>query len=306
QRKDHITSTDLNALKDTMEQWLSIIGDIGHLMGSGNKLQNAVRHIVNASIDNIHRHLAAKTASAAVASANIAHSSPALVDGQQDGVNGYNAPAGYAPAYVPADPNGAPPTDTTAGASYLGPDENGLQAQQSYQNNGFAYPDPSGASASAYPAFVDNSAYTNGDDIKSDLTAQLAAHNAGHALHQANHTHNQNVPQQMSSHDQTTQNLFQAFTSPSPNNSYASPTTTATTAAAMTPQQQPQQMMMGPVAWRHFTHDMLGIMGTGYPGFDVQNANALLALGQKPPGVEPSSVMPVGDGSGVPLPLIGD
>ncbi|KAG9556091.1 hypothetical protein KCU79_g10407, partial [Aureobasidium melanogenum] len=56
----------------------------------------------------------------------------------------------------------------------------------------------------------------------------------------------------------------------------------------------------------HFTHDMLGIMGTGYPGFDVQNANALLALGQKPPGVEPSSVMPVGDGSGVPLPLIGD
>ncbi|KAG9727068.1 hypothetical protein KCU59_g14428, partial [Aureobasidium melanogenum] len=260
----------------------------------------------NASIDNIHRHLAAKTASAAVASANIAHSSPALVDGQQDGVNGYNAPAGYAPAYVPADPNGAPPTDTTAGASYLGSDENGLQAQQSYQNNGFAYPDPSGASAPAYPAFVDNSAYTNGDDIKSDLTAQLAAHNAGHALHQANHTHNQNVPQQMSSHDQTTQNLFQAFTSPSPNNSYASPTTTATTAAAMTPQQQPQQMMMGPVAWRHFTHDMLGIMGTGYPGFDVQNANALLALGQKPPGVEPSSVMPVGDGSGVPLPLIGD
>ena len=81
-------------------------------------------------------------------------------------------------------------TDTTAGASYLGPDENGLQSQQPYQNNGFAYPDPSGASAPAYPAFVDNSAYTNGDDIKSDLTAQLAAHNAGHALHQTNHNHN--------------------------------------------------------------------------------------------------------------------
>ncbi|TIA28696.1 hypothetical protein D6C79_10176 [Aureobasidium pullulans] len=304
QRKDHITSVDLNALKDTMEQWLSIIGDIGHLMGSGAKLQNAVRHIVNASIDNIHRHLAAKTASAAVASANIARSSPALIDGQHDGVNGYNAPAGYAPAYVPADPNGVPPSDTAAGASYLGPDD-ALQAQQPYQTNGFAYPDPSGGSAPAYPAFVDSSAYTNGDDIKSDLTAQLAAHNAGHALHQNPHAHNQNVPQQMAPHDQTTQNLFQAFTSPSPNNSYASPTTTATTAAALTPQQQPQQMMTGPVAWRHFTHDMLGIMGTGYPGFDVQNANALLALGQKPPGVDAAGVMPV-DASGGPLPLIGE
>lgn len=284
QRKDHITSQDLNALKDTMEQWLSVIGDIGQLMGSGTKLQNAVRHIVNAAIDNIHRHLAAKTASAAVASANIARSSPA-VDGQSDGV-GYNAPAGYAPAYVPADPNGNPPADATAGASYLNPDENGLQPQQQpYQTNGFAYPDPSGASAPAYPAFVDNNAYTNGDDIKSDLTAQLAAHNAGHALHQNSHPHPQNgVPQQMP-HDQQTQNLFQAFTSPSPNTSYASPTTTATTAQALTPQQQPQQMMMGPVAWRHFTHDMLGLMGPGLPGYDVQSASALIALGQKPPGV---------------------
>lgn len=278
QRKDQITSVDLTALKDNMDAWLDIIGDIGQLMGSGPRLQNAVRHIVDAAINNINRHLAAKTASAAIGR------SPPIVDAQQDGT-GYSAPAGYAPAYVTADPNGVAPADANPGAAYLPPEENGLQAQpQPYPTTGFAYPDPSGASAPAYPPNpFDSAPYTGGEDIKSDLTAQLAAHNAGHALpthhHHTNpHHQNQRASQPtpaMSAHDQQAQNLFQAFTSPPSNANYAAQASAA---------QQQQEMLTGPAAWRHWATDMLEYMGPNMPGYDVQSATALMSLGQKPPG----------------------
>ncbi|KAF4552675.1 Fungal specific transcription factor domain-containing protein 14 [Elsinoe fawcettii] len=70
ERKDRISSAEVKNLKKEMEQWIDIMGDVGALLGSGQRLPNALRKISSAVMNDINKHIAAKTASAAYASTN--------------------------------------------------------------------------------------------------------------------------------------------------------------------------------------------------------------------------------------------
>nr|POE68841.1 transcriptional activator protein acu-15 [Quercus suber] len=61
ERRDQLQMDDVQQLRQEMSQWLDV-------MGTGPRLQEAIRNIVDHSIDNISRQVAARTASAVVAS----------------------------------------------------------------------------------------------------------------------------------------------------------------------------------------------------------------------------------------------
>nr|POE62990.1 transcriptional activator protein acu-15 [Quercus suber] len=61
EKRDQLTMDDVQQLRQEMDQWLDV-------MGTGPRLQEAIRNIIDHSIDSISRHVAAKTASAVVAS----------------------------------------------------------------------------------------------------------------------------------------------------------------------------------------------------------------------------------------------
>lgn len=274
QRKDRITSAQLNDLKSDMETWLGIIGDIGQMLGSGPRLQNAVRSIVYTAIDTISKDLAARTASAAVASAAsaaMARTSPQTNDSPDQSVQGYNtAPPGYAPVYTTDGPS---PSDT----SYLNPAEDPSLTSQpapyptpaatAAAAANFSYPDPTGASVPAYPSNTlpfDNFTNDTQTDIKPDLQAQLTAHNAGQTLNhhtQRQHQHHHHQQQQM----QDQQNFLSAF---------------GDSGSPYAVQQQTPQNIYGPAAWRHFTTDMMNLFNNGFSSspYSLDSATSLLAL----------------------------
>jgi len=311
QRKDRITSAQLNELKSDMETWLGIIGDIGRMLGSGPRLKDAVRTIVYTAVDTISKDLAARTASAAVASAAMARTSPqtSVSDHHSDsGPNGYNvaAPSGYTPVYTPD--NNVNPSDNS---SYLNEDA-ALSQPQSYPARvataaaNFAYPDPSGGNGSV---FANNSlpfeqGYGGdsqaGAEVKSDLQAQLvaAAHNTGHHIpqHQAHHLQRPTHPNQP--HQPHMQDPYLnpydtgAHGQPSHPHDYMHPH-----------QQQQQQQMYGPAAWRHFTADMMNLFTDAFPPssetlgaslgssdpYSLSSASSLLALGAQAPHPSPGA-----------------
>lgn len=81
ERRDTITSVDLQGLRQEMNKWLSITGEVGRMLGSGLRLQTSVRSIVDGLIEKLDQRLIAKTASAAVASA--ASSPPQITSAAQ-------------------------------------------------------------------------------------------------------------------------------------------------------------------------------------------------------------------------------
>ncbi len=83
ERRDRISSVDFATLREDMDSWLSIMGDVGRLLGmycsyrtarqqslimagSGKRLQESVRVTVDNTLDMISQHLAPKTASSAL------------------------------------------------------------------------------------------------------------------------------------------------------------------------------------------------------------------------------------------------
>ncbi|KAI4177293.1 MAG: hypothetical protein LQ348_005841, partial [Seirophora lacunosa] len=67
ERRDELTLADFEVLKEDMRAWLSIMGDMGRLLGSGRRLEQAVRVPVDNTTLLLSRHLASKTASSALA-----------------------------------------------------------------------------------------------------------------------------------------------------------------------------------------------------------------------------------------------
>ncbi|KAL8919084.1 MAG: hypothetical protein Q9208_006968 [Pyrenodesmia sp. 3 TL-2023] len=67
ERRDNLTLASFEVLKEDMRMWLSIMGDMGRLLGSGRRLEQAVRVPVDSTLLILSRHLASKTASSALA-----------------------------------------------------------------------------------------------------------------------------------------------------------------------------------------------------------------------------------------------
>ncbi|KAF2458288.1 hypothetical protein BDY21DRAFT_217089 [Lineolata rhizophorae] len=74
QRKQDMTTSDMNNLQTEMSRWMVVISRAGRYLGTKDKLRDATQHIVNEKLNKIRQHLVQKTASAAVASAGLAQS----------------------------------------------------------------------------------------------------------------------------------------------------------------------------------------------------------------------------------------
>ncbi|KAM0706648.1 hypothetical protein Q7P35_005976 [Cladosporium inversicolor] len=68
ERRDRLTVNDLRNLRQAMKGWLDVMGFVGNLLGTGDRLHVALCNLVEGSLNTISSHLAQKTATAAVAS----------------------------------------------------------------------------------------------------------------------------------------------------------------------------------------------------------------------------------------------
>ncbi|KAL8727158.1 MAG: hypothetical protein Q9181_005806 [Wetmoreana brouardii] len=67
ERRNELTLAGFEILKEDMRAWLSIMGDMGRFLGSGKRLEQAVRAPIDKTLVLLSRHLASKTASSALA-----------------------------------------------------------------------------------------------------------------------------------------------------------------------------------------------------------------------------------------------
>ncbi|KAF2138262.1 uncharacterized protein K452DRAFT_91007 [Aplosporella prunicola CBS 121167] len=160
-RKDEITSSDLANLKIEMEMWLLIMEECGSILGSGKRLEEATRVIIDKAIGNISRHLAKKTASAAAAVANAALKQSPSTSPRQDAAPApppYPPANGYGNQYSGAISNNAPVTDPSK-PSYMPPDDPSMTQS--------SHPYPAVAGAPQYSPYANGphsmSTYQNGD-----------------------------------------------------------------------------------------------------------------------------------------------
>jgi len=269
ERRDQMTSADLQRLRQDMEEWLDIMGEVGSLLGklgteaapsqpgspaastSGPRLQSAIRAIVDFSINNINRHIVAKTASAAVASAP---SPPAQATTQQE----YKPSTGSATHY-------ANRADVVANSSSY--------PSRSHEN-GVAYPDNTPTTQYAYQQTQNNNiqpynSYNTppyAEDSKANLEAQLAAHNAPVS-------HPAQVP--------PSSNFMAAFQPAAVTGAYLH----------TDPHGQTQFGTVGPAAWRQFADDMMhNVNSQDY----MHPANTMMALGPKDPAGQMSGATMAG------------
>ncbi|KAK6434957.1 hypothetical protein LTR95_008856 [Oleoguttula sp. CCFEE 5521] len=182
ERRDTLTNAALISLRQDMQGWMSVLGELGQLLGTGPKLQNAIGKIVEESLSKIQRHLVAKTAMAAVASANEGASRHELSPSQQ-----HQQLERFRPAPVAQTSRVAQPYD-----GGYDPSPNGHSAaSHAHQSNGYAPQPPpllpqesstptyhnynQSASLPAYPSHYPTSAPYTPQDAKPVLQPHLAA-----------------------------------------------------------------------------------------------------------------------------------
>lgn len=64
ERADRLNMADLQRLRQDMKGWLDVMGFVGNLLGSGDRLHTYLRNLVEWSINNISKHLGEKPAPA--------------------------------------------------------------------------------------------------------------------------------------------------------------------------------------------------------------------------------------------------
>lgn len=255
ERRDQITSAELQKLRQDMDAWMEVIKEASVLLGKADvplriqrsstdiiitgatpQLQAAVRQIIDFSLGNITRHLAAKTASAAV---HAASASPVEQQQQQTYGNGYNQ------AY------------TSGRISEGHEQQNYTQQPNSFPNTtSYAYTD-SHNSGMAYPGgnHFDTASYgSDHGDTKPNIEAQLTAHNA-----QASHMGQGDFMAAFAPAHATVGNAF----------------TTSPVAAAMNGSAGEFQTA-GPAAWRYFADNMMMKMHHEQP---TDYTGGLMAMG---------------------------
>ncbi|PNS20851.1 Transcriptional activator protein acu-15 [Sphaceloma murrayae] len=185
ERKDRISSAELKPLMSEMDQWIDVMGSIGQLLGSGTRLPTALRGITTAVISDISAHIAAKTASAAYATANGPNGSSNTL--QRTRIDGT--------AVTPSQrPSNAHQNVPTFGMPYSSDNEHAHAQPNPYMSSSAPapypsqqpfYPDP----AASIPPYNEN-LYPDGydQDLKPDIaTIAHSATLAAQAAH-ANHT----------------------------------------------------------------------------------------------------------------------
>lgn len=276
ERRDSLTTTTLASLRQEMDQWLNVMGEVGALLGksailailpilvltpsgSGNRLRDAVGNVTDGTLGLLSRCLQNKNA-ASLAESNIAQSSASKRSRTQSGEsnNGagggsFSAPA-YGSGFAQESNNVNHPISTTQ--SYVSPDtplghhQTPYPAATQYSN----YPEPSSSnSAIAYTTqeagngYGTNNLYhaSSADSVEAPLLAAFAAQ------------------------------ASQAQVQPSPQQSWARPV----------PQSTSQ-------AWQQWTSTMTGHLEPQ----DCYSASALMQLGgrdlnqthSEPPAVNPA------------------
>ncbi|KAH7121124.1 hypothetical protein B0J11DRAFT_57616 [Dendryphion nanum] len=71
QRKDQMTSGDMTKLKSDMAEWIDVMGECGTLLGSDEKLKNAVQKIVEQQLSSINDSIVKRTATESLAQADL-------------------------------------------------------------------------------------------------------------------------------------------------------------------------------------------------------------------------------------------
>ncbi|EME46852.1 hypothetical protein DOTSEDRAFT_70721 [Dothistroma septosporum NZE10] len=223
ERRDQMDSTDLQRLHQDMNQWLDVMGEVGDLLGTGSALRQAIKALVDSSLGNISRHISAKTAAAAVASA-VSQSPTTQDSAQPQNQAGYDNSNG-AGGYYANGANGDPTATQHQGYTET-PQPHQEQTQSAYPSgNQFAtYPHAQPNGISGFTAY-DTAAYA-GEESKPVVDAQFAA---------------QQTPQPT--------NFMAAFQPQVTNGYQPNPL-----AGALNGQVYPHE---GPAAWRHFATSMM-------------------------------------------------
>ncbi|KAI9692473.1 MAG: hypothetical protein M1822_006704 [Bathelium mastoideum] len=276
ERPSQMKSEDLNGLRQDMAQWLEIIGSCGvflgksltmsvksvaqQLLGSGTQLREALRAIIDPTLDSFEHSVAAMAASTAslqlgASSVQDTKSPPEVYDDTQPYRPSFNdirssngiPQASEANMYQPSVPvNPSPPLDQH---------QNSYPAVTAAQ---YAYPEPSSTSMPSFAPNVasafDSTPYpTSVLPSESDLAHATRVANAA-ASATSSHAHN-SPPHLRHHHSQSgsTDSAFQMYQQPSynqqrhPSLSQISPLSSNHPSAAG-----------APAAWRQFTEGMLG------------------------------------------------
>ncbi|KAI9801854.1 MAG: hypothetical protein M1833_002168 [Piccolia ochrophora] len=170
ERRDDITATDLSNLREDMDDWLEIMGEVGILLGSGNRLREAVRVVMDGTIGILDRTLA--DASATSQGQNGEQRSKSHSPGQTAAAsNEENEFTNTTLNEAFPNTNGANGriNSTDRANGYLPADETGLaNSSNAYPSTDqYSYPEPSTGSNITYPStgsvFADG-AYTSSDE----------------------------------------------------------------------------------------------------------------------------------------------
>ncbi|ORY08661.1 hypothetical protein BCR34DRAFT_674996 [Clohesyomyces aquaticus] len=121
QRKDQMTIVDITKLRADMALWIEIIGEASTLLGSGDKLKNAIHKIVDELLNGINDSIVKKTATQSLARAALQNpqdqSPPTSVYGNGNFHEQYTASATASANSGPA-PSAASYTTVPDGPSY--------------------------------------------------------------------------------------------------------------------------------------------------------------------------------------------
>ncbi|KAI9648203.1 hypothetical protein NHQ30_002835 [Ciborinia camelliae] len=148
EKRGRTSTADLAALREEMDIWLEIMGDIGSLLGSGTRLQEAVRVVTDGTLGLLSRNLPAKNDESYVSTNNAQEEvRPSDQNPNTNANNGYPvAPQNYNYNEAPSGSGSAP------AASYT-PSEGQMTHQQT-----------------PYPAATQYSPYLEAAPNTSDLT----------------------------------------------------------------------------------------------------------------------------------------
>lgn len=240
ERRKTLTHKELTKLRHDMDLWLEIMGDVGQLLGIGLRLQNTIRGVVDYSVENINRAVAARTASEAVESTATENKEPQVKQESYPSTNGYQQ-AFSQPEQLPSS------AQHTQQAHYAVQPAQSQQAQQAPypSGNSFNYPDPTVNDLPNYSGLTyrDAAELNEAAGIKPTLSNQLAGHNppVSH-VSVSPHPH-------MHQQQQQTHNFLSAFQSPPPQQSPAG--------YHVPPAHGYYTMQPGPAAWRDFADSMM-------------------------------------------------
>ncbi|KAL8759146.1 MAG: hypothetical protein Q9199_000966 [Rusavskia elegans] len=151
ERRDGLTLTGFDILKEDMRSWLSIMSDMGRYLGSGERLEQAVRVPVDNTLLLLSRHLASKTASSALATTDHKVTPEPLsehIHRPQVVNEGFRSPLPY-PTKSPKSPSHS--LNNKRRLSYVPEDDLNIHSHHQQTFSPYTYPEPPPQQAPSYP-----------------------------------------------------------------------------------------------------------------------------------------------------------